>query len=472
MKRDKSADLPRNIRLIAGVLLGLFVLLCAYASYSVYFYGGRWFANPYNPRLRAAKQQVRPGDILDRTGLTLVTTDENGTRTYPQGSTMRKAVSHIIGDAKALVPGGVETFHAGYLLGINAPVLSRLGDLFSEGRRGDDVYLTIDAALQRYAHDAFPSDHDGAAVILNYKTGEVLLMYSKPEFDPKRVNEAGTYVSSGSELVNRVTQGRYTPGSIFKTITAAAALDTLPNAAGITFDCESLYGEGERPIKDSTAHGELALDAAFTASCNIYFGRLAEQLGERSLRKTAEQAAFNQDFLFRDIAVNASIFPDGKLSEESRMWAGVGQDTLTVTPLHMAMIAGAVANGGEMMEPTTIRQVSSADGRLIRSLTTRTYRRAFSSGTAAALKDMMLNVVQSGTGTRAAVKGYTVGGKTGTAQVSDSGAKQPHAWFIGFIDDPDMPLCIAVVVENGGSGSGTAAPLASKLLKKAAELLK
>ncbi len=469
-------EIRKNARGILSVILIAFAVLSGYFFYAIYAYGTRWFTTPYNTRLSKAKSSVIAGDILDRNGTVLATTDSEGTRTYPISSDARKALSHVIGDTKANVPTGAETFLSADLLGFSSGIFDRASQFFAEKRRGSDVQLTIDADLQTYIADIFPDEDNGAVAVINYKTGEVLSLYSKPEYDVKYPDDYSEKEAEQGVLINRATQGRYAPGSVFKIITLACALENIPNVQERTFDCEGVYAVTEEmDLKDTDGegHGELTLKEAFTKSCNIAFGQLALELGEDKLRATAERLGFNGNFLFSDLIVYESLFPKSIGDEGELAWTGVGQGKLTAVPLHFCMIAGAIGNDGMMVEPQLVMTVTDNAGGVKNKLNTKNYQQCFSAEINSVLQEYMIATVEEGTGKKAQVEGYTVAGKTGTAQVNSSGgAYDPHAWFVGYIDSDDCPYAICVVVENGGSGGSVAGKLAGKILKKATEIVK
>ena len=464
-------EMKRNARAVLCAMLALFAALGGYFFYAVYNNGSRWFTTPYNTRLRQARGSVIAGDILDRNGTVLVTSAADGSREYPTSRETRKALSHVLGDVQGQVPTGAESFLAADLLGFNASLSDRVSQLFAEKRRGSDVILTIDADLQTYIAQQFPEDHNGAVAVLNYKTGEVLALYSKPEYDAKHPeNFAGADDESGV-LLNRATQGRYAPGSVFKIVTLACALENIPGVQERTFKCEGVYPVTEEMDLIDTegeGHGELTLEEAFAKSCNIAFGQLALELGEDKLRATAERMGFNGNFLFEDLIVYESIFPQTMKDKGELAWTGVGQGNLMAVPMHMALIAGAVGNGGTMVEPQLVLAVRGASGGESSRLNPRAALQCMRQDVAATIEAYMIETVENGTGTRAAVEGHTIAGKTGTAQVNSSGGKySPHAWFVGYCAEEDFPYAIAVVVENGGSGGSTAARLAGKVLSRA-----
>lgn len=466
-------ELRRNMRVIGALLIGLFLMFGAYFSYSVYFYGGRWFANAYNPRISSQKQNVIAGSVTDRDGVILATTGEDGERQYASSATLRRAVSHVLGDNNGHVANGVETFHAQYLLGFQAGFWDRLVQAMSgESRRGDNLRLTLSSKLNVYIADAFPKGKNGAVVVLNYRTGEVLGMVSQPDFDPLAID---TYIQSeedNGELVNRATQGRYPPGSTFKIITQSSGYLNIANLSAQIFNCI-----GELPVERTVVtdagnarHGEQSISVAFANSCNNAFAALALELGYDQLGKTAKAFGFNDNPLFRDLVVYNPSYPTDERSQDDLAWSGIGQGRVLTTPLHMAMIAGAVANEGVMMEPRLLAEVTGPTGQTRSLAGAKSYRTALDAFTALKVKEDMISVVSSGTGTRSRVGGYRIGGKTGSAEASDDKEVETHAWHVGFVDDEAHPYAIAVIVEYGGSGGQVAAPLAGSILQKAIEL--
>lgn len=463
--------LRHNVRVIAVLVTALFIGLGAYFSYSVYFYGGRWFANAYNTRLADQKQQVIAGDITDRTGLVLATTTDSG-RTYPRYDDLRRSVAHVVGDSGGIIANGAETFMASYLLGYEAGVVERVQQLFSdEQARGDDVMLTIDAELCAYAASLLGRYEAGAVVVMNYKTGEILCSTSYPSFDPRNINSTLGSTTDNGAFVNRVTQGLYPPGSTYKILTTAAALDNIGDVTAWQYDCT-----GKLLVQNSTVteasnqvHGVVSLRDAFARSCNTAYSTLTLEMGYTKMSRTASAFGFGDNFLFRDMVVYNSSYPTTNQSLDDLAWSGVGQGRVLMTPVHMAMITSAIANDGVMMEPRLMKAAITPSGGSRTLVGARTYKRACSESVAQTIREYMINCVTSGTGTQAKIKGYTVGGKTGSAETSDDKSVKTHAWFVGFVDSDEHPLAVAVVVEKGGSGSSIAAPIAQRVLSRAIE---
>ena len=462
-------QIRKNIRRVAICLCALFILLAGYGAYSISTYGNRWFASSANRFARKQKNNVIAGDILDRNGVILATT-VNGQRVYQSDPLTRKAVVHVIGDPASNVNNGAESFLGTYLYGFHMSFLERLGyALRGEMRQGDDVRLTIDSRLAAYAASVFPADKAGAIVVMNYQTGEVITQQSFPNFDP--MNITGSVRNDPKKpFYNRAIQGLYTPGSTFKIITAASALENFNDVQASSFQCAGTLQLGERIITDAgtdlmagkiTQHGQLNLKRAFQVSCNNTFAQLALLLGDQSLRKTAENFGFNDNFLFKDIVVENSSYPVTNRNEGEIAWTGAGQSALTASPLHMCMIASAVANDGIMMEPRMVISAVSQTGSTHAEFTSKVYRKAMSADHAAVLQDYMRTVATNGTGTAAAIPGVQVCGKTGSAEMDTQ--ENTNAWFVGYLDEADSPYAIAIVVEDAGGGGSIAAPIAKEI---------
>ncbi|MGI6161189.1 MAG: penicillin-binding transpeptidase domain-containing protein [Christensenellales bacterium] len=461
--------LRRNIRIITVIFAAMFVSLILYSAYSVSTYGSQWFSSPYNPRLSEQKRNIIAGSVLDRNGIKLAYSNDAGDRLYNDSKGLRLANAHVIGEQYAMVPGGAETIFGNYLYGFNTGVFERVYEGIAGGkRRGDDVYLTVDSELSKHIYDAMDGRR-GAVVVMNYKTGEIISLVSLPAFDPSTIKppKEGEQQQDNGELVNRVSQGRYTPGSVFKIITAASALKNIGGIEDRAFTCTGSVDFDGNILTDNNgeSHGNETLLSAFTVSCNSYFGSLGVELGTR-LRSTAEDFGFNKEMVFKDVLMRMSEYE--YTAEKGHLaWSAVGQYKDTVSPLHMCLIAASVANGGDMMEPRLLKKVEGSQGFSTVTPSARVAASPLSKSQADTLKGLMRSVVKSGTGRSAAVDGVTVCGKTGTAEV---GGANSHAWFVGFIEESDHPLAVAVVLENAGSGGRNAAPLAQRALSKAVGL--
>ena len=467
MKRQRL-----RFRIIAFGLFLLFGILAAFGTYSVLAYGNRWFSSRWNTRVRAQKENVAAGDILDRAGIVLATT-KDGQRIYQADEEARRAVVHVVGDREGQVSNAVETFQTNYLYGFRIPVTEMISNLISGSpNRGDTVQLTIDSHLcveisRAFQSDPLTKDRRGAAVVLNYRTGEILAIVSLPSFDPDHITESDTS-NPGQPFWNRATQGTYPPGSTFKIITAAAAIDSIDGILDSNILCNGGLAVGGQRISDwnNEVHGQLSFRQAFAASCNNVFALAAINTGSAPLLKAAQSFGFNDNFLFRDLVVENSAFPTGQLSQFDLAISGFGQGRIAATPMHMCMVAAAVGNGGVMMEPRLLRSVQSASGHTRLAFSSSVYKKALGASDAGILQDFMRYAVVRGTGSRASVPGMSICGKTGTAESVVNNTHVNYGWFIGFAADPELPVAVSVLIENiddGTGGGATAAPIAGKI---------
>lgn len=464
-------QLRMRFRIAAILVIVLLLGAAGYGIYSVNVYGNRWISSSKNYRYRSARSRVIPGNITDRFNTVVATTNAEGKRVYQSDLLSRASLVHLLGDSEGNVANGIESFQANALLGMNASVSEHLSALLSgDPIRGDSIQLTIDSTLSTHIAQTWRNsdskDRCGAVVVLNYQTGEILSMVSLPIYDPENVSEQVKNAPT-HPFWNRCTQATLPPGSTFKMITAAAALENRKDADTREFVCDGNFSVMDHIITDynSEQHGTLSLQKAFRISCNNTFAQLALDMGDGVLRKTAENFGFNNNFLFRDLVLENSVYPTANRNAFEVAWSGVGQSRILVTPMHMCMIAGAIANNGIMMEPRLVRQVVTYTGKTRQSYAPCEYRSVCSSAVAAKLQAYMKDVVTGGTGTRAQVSGLTIAGKTGSAESSIDGQYTTHGWFAGYIADAKRPYAVCVLVESGGSGGKTAAPIAKKIFE-------
>ena len=459
------------MRLIGIVIIGAFCVLCIGYALTVYTQGSQWASTSYNSRSKGSNS-LR-GDITDRDGKVLATTDDEGSRQYLKNETARRALSQTVGDTRGMSGTGVETFHSSTLMDISTSLTGRLSELISDSRHvGNSIQLTIDAELQAYVSSIFPEGYKGAVCIMNYKTGEILAMVSKPDYDPMVILTRQDAEVEDTAYLNRCLQGLYTPGSVFKIVTLASAIEHDPNVVGEKFTCSGIWEFGASKVNcaGNTSHSQLTLKKAFAKSCNVTFGKLAYMLGEERLRSTAEKFGFNENFKFGDFIIYNSKYPEDMGDDADLVWSGVGQGTVLVTPLHMAMITSAVANDGVMMQPYLVKTVQDSNGAVVSRGSAKEYSRIMSPQVADTVASYMLEAVQSGTASKAAIKGYNVCGKTGSAETSNDKTVETNAWYTGFVYDDAHPYAISVVIEKAGAGGSQAAPIAAKALAKAIEL--
>lgn len=494
----------------------LFAVLCVYLLYILGAYGTRWFASPYNTHIDNLKNTVAAGDITDRNGTVLAHTDADGNRRYAGDKAVRRALCHIVGDTYAQTLGA-EALYSKYLLSFDLSLSERFKQ-YRDGTltHGSDVALCVDAELSRYVYDCM-DEYWGAIVVMDYKTGEILASVSQPTFDPERMAAylSGETSLAGSAMVNRVTMGRYTPGSTFKLVTLLAALRYVEGAEAMTFPCtgplafeentgkylpalslpadytqetsraeydreaEFTADEGAAPqiqgqynvVRDyqNEYHGDITLQEAFARSCNTTFARLAMRAGGARMARTAAELGIGKAYQFQDVILYESSYDPGS-SELELAWSGVGQYKDLMTPLYLCMLSGAIANDGVMMEPKLLRSVTTPSGKVTRRVQSSAAATLMERGEARTLQTYMRAAITEGTGQNAAVSGLAVCGKTGTAEISSNKKVKTHAWFTGFILEEEHPLSICIVLEQAGGGGAIAAPIAGKIFKKAVAL--
>ena len=452
----------RNTRRVFWFFVFLFALTAGYLVKLATFDARAVASNPYNRRLSTEYGDRLPGMILDRNGeiLAVSTLHDSGyIREYPFG----RAFSHILGTH--ISKTGVETKYNFDLQKLDMEAWQRLDYLLS-GRpvEGNSIVTTLDAALQKVAYNAL-TGRRGAIIAIEPSTGQILASVSAPDYPPDM--EAADWDALladnvGSPLINRAAQGLYAPGSTFKIIVAAAAVEA--GLDDFTLDCtgSAKFGTTTMNCFDGKAHGHMTLETAMAQSCNVYFAALGEALGPDSLRTMAERFGFNNPSAY-PLAYSISTFPlADDTTRDELIETAIGQGKTLATPLQMAMVAATVANGGLMMNPYLLDSIQTRDLRVIEKLMPTAAGTILAPEVAARLRDLMENVVTTGTGRPAQITGISVAGKTGTAQ-NETG--NDHSWFIGFAPASQPTIAVAVILEE--TGGGTAALNAAKTVMEA-----
>jgi penicillin-binding protein A len=409
-------------------------------------------------------------------------------RRYPQGGRF----AHAVGYSTAVRErAGLERSMNDYLTASNANLNTVLDTTLDKIRggtiEGNDLVLTLRPGAQKIAYEAL-AGRCASVVALEPKTGRVLVMANSPSFDPNLMEKPGGYAKilriqgacpSPSPLVNRATFGHYIPGSIFKVVTASAALDTGKYTAESSFVDPGYcveYGRRVTNYSDQSGpavYGRVNLIQALVNSINSVFCNIGKEMGPAPIVDYMKRYGF-YSVPPLETPVNerraSGLFKDGKLFEPENAGQAdpgrlaFGQERLQVTPLQMAMVAGGVANGGVVMEPFVVQRIRAPDGTVIRRTRPNELGRAVSPETAATLTQMMASAVASGTGTAAQIPGVAVAGKTGTAETGVSGRNT--VWFISFAPADDPKVAVAVVVEaTSGTGGEHAAPIAKTVLQ-------
>lgn len=459
-----NLESKRIIRVLV-VLSGLFISLIVYLSYFQLFKSEKILESSFNKRNWIGEEKIVRGKILDRNGEVLAYSEQQGdsqVRNYPQGS----LYAHIVGYSyREYGKAGLESSYNKELLDLReSNPIEELKEILKSGKEqfGNDLTLTIDNGLQRQAYELL-NGKKGSIVMMNPTTGEVYAMVSNPTFNPATLREDWKDIVESEEsfLLNRSTMGLYTPGSIFKVITATAAIedvsvDKIYNCSGST----TINGYTLNDY-DKTSHGRLDLKEALVKSCNVSFGEMGVQIGKESLKQVAEKYMLNKNIPF-DLPVSKSRFTKDSMDDAELGATSIGQGKTLVTPLNMALMTSAIANNGEMVKPILVKQVNNHEGKTVKENHTKVLSNVTSSQVAREMNEMMTEVVSRGTGRNANIRNVRVAGKTGTAE---NETDKSHAWFVGFAPAENPKLAITVILENDGStGGSTAAPIARDLL--------
>ncbi len=420
-----------------------------------------------NPRLLADFNRPGRGRILDRDGNVLVETTADGTRLYHNAS-----LAHVLGYLSAQYgTQGVELAFNDILSGAKSggSFSDALNDEFQRNdRKGNDVRLTIDPAIQAAAVEAL-AGRKGAVVAIDPVTGEILAMVSNPTFDPNTLEANGEAILADpdSPLLNRATQGLFPPGSTFKTVTAISALEHGTISAGTEVICPGEIVIDGFPISCNNVPqgtGTYPFRNAFVFSVNAIFAQVGDKLGWSNLLQTARKLGFEQQIAFTTETSTSLVHSDGAdLGRTLLASTAFGQGELLATPLQMALVAAAVANNGMLVSPH-LGLDSLEDGRSLGPIEDVSTHRVIDDAVAATVRDMMVGVIDNNQANGVAIQGVKVGGKTGTAETDRDTS---HAWFIGFAPAGAAKIAVAVIVEDGGQGGVVAAPIAGAVIRAA-----
>ena len=457
--------MPRRITNLGRVLTGLFAVLLVYLAGVQVIWGPRLADTAQNPRLAIAAQQVQWGRILDRHLTVLAdSTTQNGrqVRRYAAGVSL----AHLLGYRSARYGlSGLEARYDPELLGLPArDPWEALQEAAGRPPRGNDLVLTIDSAVQQAAVQAL-AGRRGAVVALDPRTGAVLALASAPGFDPASIDTAWSTLSRdpAAPLLDRATSGEYPPGSSFKPVVLAAALERGRVTQRSRVDCAASITVEGAVIRnfEHEQYGPMTVPQAFAVSCNVAFVQIGLATGGDAILGTARAFGLGQAPRFDLPAASGHLPAPKTLGPRGVAQISFGQGPLLVTPLQMALAAATIANRGVRMSPFVLSQVRASDGRILESYAERGTQIVLPPDINAEIAQDMVEVVASGTGTAAQIPGVAVAGKTGTAE-NPEGAT--HAWFIAFAPADRPSIAVAVILEHAGVGGQAAAPAARRVL--------
>lgn len=445
----------------------LFIAMGIYYAYFVSVESKKIVKNEYNKRYDTFSKTVVRGSILSDSGEILAyTKEEDGKeeRIYPFG----KLFAHAVG-LYNYGQTGIELAYNYDLLRSSVDGFKEIRNEFSGSKLdGDNVVTTLNRKLQQKSYDAL-GKNDGAIIAIDPETGKILSMVSKPTFDPNKVGEMWDELLSkdtkSTVLLNRVTQGLYTPGSTFKIFTAAEYLKENGDDSEFTYKCsgaQTFKGYKMR-CYGNQAHGTEDLKESFANSCNGAFATIGTELDIDKFSWNMENRFFFNTQIPIDLKTTQSKFSlTSTDSEFDITQTAIGQGKTLVTPMHMVTIVDAIANGGYLIKPHIVDKIQNCEGKVVKSFDMESYGRVFSKSESETLMEYMRAVVTQGTAKILNNKKYEAYGKTGTAQLNKETDKV-NSWFVGGAEKDGKKLCICVVIENVSEGSASATEAAGKV---------
>lgn len=436
--------------LIIAFLAGVGFLL-----FSLWTQGSDWAANRANQHIFKNGSTINSGIIYDRNGTPLAWS-EDGKRRYSESKAVRKSTLHVVGDSSGFISTGTQSLYRSKLSGYN--IIDGIYSILHEPEKAASVTLNIDSEACRAAYNAFDG-YDGAIVVYNYRTGEMLCSVSKPTYDLLNVPDGlRTDPEYDGVFLDKVVSGVYTPGSVMKIITAISALQNIPDIESQSFDCDGEFECGDGTVICNSTHGEENFEKAFNKSCNHAFADISLQLGADRLRSTAEALGFNKQLYSGEVRLAKSRFSPSTTNKSELGWAGIGQSTTLVNPSHLLSIVGAIANGGTGLAPNRIKNYSGFFGEMKPSADAVV---ALDPQIASKMRQYMRSNVVNKYGDEN-FPNLEFCAKTGTAQLDDADS---HSWLAGFSGRDDLPFAVVCVVENGGWGSGPATEITNEVMQ-------
>lgn len=441
----------------AKVLMALVLVLALGTSFFLgeyLFKSGQWVLAPGSPHVYNA-ENIGCGMIADREGNLLL--DLTGGRTYASNLMLRASTIHWLGDRQGNISAPALSHYAKEIAGFDP-----ISGVYAYGGTGGQVYMTLSAKLQIAAVEAM-GELKGTLSIYNYETGEILCAVTTPNYDPDAVPDiagdtTGAYKGA---YVNRFTQATYTPGSIFKIVTAIAAYESLQDIDSWEYTCTGHEEYGVDAVTCERVHGKQNFKDAFKNSCNCGFAKLSELIGGKRLERFASQLGLLESLQFDGITTAAGKMESADEADVLVAWSAIGQHKDLINPAAFLRLVGAIANDGVAKQPHIVDRIQSGGSNTYQAKKDASTR-LMSTKTAQALQELMRNNVENYYGDEN-FAGFTVGAKSGTAEVGTH--QKPNAMFAGFVADEEYPLAFMVAIENGGYGRLVCVPVLQKVLE-------
>lgn len=442
--------------LLLVVVTILFLAITGLLMFSMFYHAEEYALQSVNGHLYENGVLISAGDIVDVNGRKLAYT-EDGERKYADSAQVRTALLHIIGDDAGFIAGGIQDTFREELCGYNI--------IYGVNKTArNTLQLSLDADLCAYAYNEL-RPYKGCIAVCNYKTGELVCIASSPSYDmydkPDNIDNNDEYEGV---YINRLYGGLYTPGSIFKVVTALSAIENIDDIYNQTFYCDGSYSTGDGEIICNDVHGTVTFQQALNQSCNVAFAQIAVQLGADNLNHAFQQAGLATPHKTIDrLSSTAGSFSTSTENSDSEVgWAGIGQSTTLVNPYSFLTFMCAVANGGTAYEPYFVRSAVNGNNRQVYTAKPVDSGITLSKTTASTLKELLRSDVADFYGDYI-FGDVTMCGKTGTAERDDG---LPHAWFAGFSYDESFPYAVIAVLENSGSGLRYAGHAAANVMQE------
>jgi peptidoglycan glycosyltransferase len=469
MNQKEQKDSRNAILHIMYIFLGIFTLMTGYFIYFILLRSDEVINNTYNKRQAVLEQCVVRGDILSADGELLAHTeiDAEGkeTRYYPYGDIF----AHVVG-RYSKGKSGIEEAENIRLLTTNINSMEVMySDLLGEKSPGDNVVTTLNSKLQQLAYDALGNNR-GAVVVMEVKTGKILSMVSKPSYDPNTIDEEWESLvaddAAESVLINRATQGLYPPGSTFKIMTALEYMRENPLFKKYSYRCDGEIDFGGMTIHchKGEVHGKVNLQESFAESCNTSFANIGKELDITSFRALCEKFLFNQSIPIELTSGSSSFtLEKGVSGTKEAMQTAIGQGKTLISPLHNALITATIAGDGVMMKPYVVDHIENAEGGMVKRYSPSQIARLMTPEEASYIGKMMRKAVTEGTAKKLRDLPVEAAGKTGSA---DNSGGKAHSWFVGYAPYQNPDIVVSIIVENAGTGSEYAVPIAKKIFEE------
>lgn len=447
----------------AWIMVLFILVLAGGTAFFLYEYAtkaGDWVIFTGSPHVYQNTGTV-PGQVLDRDGTVLL--DTTMKREYSPDSLLRRATLHWLGDRQGNIPDTALEIYTHQMVGYDP-----LTGVYRQDGLHGTMELTLSAQVQRAALEAM-GNRKGTVAVYNYKTGQILCAVSTPTFDPDQVPDIAGDTTGQYEGVylNRFLQSAYPPGSIFKIVTTAAALESVEGILDMTFTCQGVYEFGIDRVTCETAHGTKDLKGAMASSCNCCFAQIAQLIGKETMTEYVQKFGLLDTISFDGYTTAKGNYDVSQAAPVELAWSCIGQYTDLINPCNYMTFLGAIAGDGVGAQPYLVERVCAGEEETYRAERTQG-KRIMSKELAQTLQEYMRNNVEQvyGAGN---FPGLTVCAKSGTSELG--GGLTPNAMFAGYITDEQYPLAFLVVVENGGYGSSTCVPILSKVLAQCKAVL-